>query len=130
MYSYPKAEKLKSRKQLQAVFATKQTVLVHPVKAFCLQIPYDNAAIQIGVGVSSRNFKKAVDRNRIKRLMREVYRLNKEQLIVVNPDRKITMLLFFLFIGRELPNFELIEKKMRLLFQKINNQINPNNNLT
>ncbi|MFY8005386.1 MAG: ribonuclease P protein component [Chitinophagaceae bacterium] len=125
MYSYPKAEKLKSRKQLQAVFASKQTILVHPIKAFCLQIPYNNTAIQIGVGVSNRNFKKAVDRNRIKRLMREVYRLNKNKFTLSNTDNKVTLLFFFLFIGKELPNFELVEKKMCLLFQKINNQINP-----
>jgi ribonuclease P protein component len=49
---------------------------VFPVKLF-YTIADDDQTIKAGVGVSARNFKKAVDRNRIKRLLRECYRLNK-----------------------------------------------------
>jgi ribonuclease P protein component len=76
--TYNRQEKLKSRKLLQQVFATAKSFSVFPVKVFYMPLENTAAArLQVGVGVSARNFKKAVDRNRIKRLLRECYRLNK-----------------------------------------------------
>jgi ribonuclease P protein component len=75
-YSYNKTEKLKSRKVLNELFTKGKSFSVFPVKLF-YTIAEDDQTIKAGVGVSARNFKKAVDRNRIKRLLRECYRLNK-----------------------------------------------------
>ena len=63
-FSYNKFEKLKSRKQIELLFAQGKSISSFPVKVFYL--PVDNSplhTVQVGVGVSELNFKKAVDRN-------------------------------------------------------------------
>lgn len=75
--------------------------------------------IKAGVGVSARHFKKAVDRNRIKRLLREAYRLEKKVLQdqVLNSQQHITV--FFLCIDKEIPNYVLLREKMKVALEKL-----------
>jgi ribonuclease P protein component len=61
--------------------------------------------VLFGVGVSKRYFKKAADRNRIKRLTREVYRTRQHQLNAAMTGRNLQLHLFFIFTGKELPQF-------------------------
>ncbi|MFL9845862.1 ribonuclease P protein component [Flavobacterium rhizosphaerae] len=81
-FTYPKSEKLKSRVVIEKLFTGGKSVSKYPLRL--VYIPLDDADIisstQVGVSVSKRYFKKAVDRNYYKRLMREAYRLNKYQL--------------------------------------------------
>src|SRR6185312_675621 len=78
IFSYGRKEKLKSRKLLEQVFRKGKSFIVFPIKIFYLKpdVPLD-FQVKVGVGVSARNFKKAVERNRIKRLLREAYRTEK-----------------------------------------------------
>lgn len=62
--------------------------------------------IQAGFTVSTRYFKKAVDRNRIRRLMRESYRLQKNNLKNLLKKNQITIAIFFIYTGNELPKYE------------------------
>ena len=118
-FSYSHNEKLKSRKLLNGVFAHGKSISCYPIKLIYqrVQTPLDNL-IQVGVGVSSRHFKKAVDRNRIKRLLRESYRTQK-QLLVFSETVPTQKILFFLYIGKELPDAALIQTKMAVALQKI-----------
>lgn len=76
-------------------------------------------SIKAGVGVSARHFKKAVDRNRIKRLLREAYRLEKKVLQdqVLNSQQHIAV--FFLCIDKEIPNYALLREKMKVALEKL-----------
>jgi ribonuclease P protein component len=75
--------------------------------------------VQVGVGVSARNFRKAVDRNRVKRLLREAYRLNKIVLQETTGTQRKKLAVFFLYTGKELPQFELLNEKMRKALEKL-----------
>ncbi len=119
-FSYPTKEKLKSRKLLDQLFTKGKSVSAFPLKAFYMVIPdASSEIIQTGVGVSSRNFTKAVDRNRIKRLLREAYRLNKQLLHVGLEKNQKKLAVFILFVGKEKPAFELLHELMPTVIQKI-----------
>ena len=77
----------------------------------------EEALLQTGIGVSSRHFKKAVDRNRIKRLMREAWRLQKNELQESLIKNNKTISVFILYTGKELPAYNLV-------FEKFTNIIN------
>jgi ribonuclease P protein component len=110
VFTYQKADKLKSRKQTQHLFSTGKAINVFPIRLIYTIEPIPTTAdnltltsiLQAGVGAPSRTFRKAVQRNRVKRLLREAYRLEKPNFIIqaalnntaINPKR---VNLFFLY---------------------------------
>lgn len=113
--SYPKKEKLKSQKQIERLFSEGQSIGVYPLRMVYLKCDFtQETLIKTGVSVSKRNFKKAVDRNRIKRLLREAYRLNKPESFN-NISSSFTLMI--LYIGKEEIDFIVIEKKMKKLLE-------------
>ena len=117
-YFFKKEDKLKSRKAIDELFAKGKSFSNYPLKIIWL--PQNRlAALQAGVGVSSRNFKKAVDRNRIKRLIRESYRLQKNELQHYLLQNNKTLSVFFLYVGKELPAYEIIFDKMQMALSRL-----------
>ncbi len=115
-YSFPKEEKLKSKKCIDQLFSEGNSVSKFPLKLIytATDLPND-VPVQAGVSVTKRRFKKAVTRNRIKRLMREAYRLHKNDLFNTISTSYAFM---FLYIGKQEPTFEEIEKSMIRLLEK------------
>jgi ribonuclease P protein component len=72
----------------------------------------DTPGIAVAFAVPKKRFKHSVDRNRIKRLCKEAYRLNKHELYAMMPSPKAQLLLFFMFNGKEIPNFELVKARI------------------
>jgi len=118
-YKFPKKEKLKSRKLFDSLFAEGRSISVFPIKLIYLpsELPED-VKIQAGFAVPKKNFKSAVKRNRIKRLLREAYRLNK-QAVFNNSEGEFAFL--FLYLGKEMPSFSDVEKNMKKILQKFRN---------
>lgn len=124
IYSYNKKEKLKSRKSLEQLFAKGRSFSVFPVKVFYMPVTETtDSAIKAGVGVSARNFKKAVDRNRIKRLLRECYRLNKLPIHDSLLKNKKAIAVFFLYTGKEIPEYTMLNEKMQAALIKLEENI-------
>ncbi|XLS29223.1 ribonuclease P protein component [Flavobacteriaceae bacterium M23B6Z8] len=118
---FSKIEKLKSRKLIEKIFAEGNSVSKYPLKVFYTTTTYKNAPLaQAGFSVSKRNFKKAVDRNRIKRLMREAYRYQKP--ILFN-NLSTSYAFMFLYLGKESTDFKSIEKSMEQLLRKFLDKI-------
>lgn len=122
-HSYSRAEKLKSRKTLNSLFTAGKSIGAFPVKVFYVVEEQRPQPIKAGVGVSSRHFKKAVDRNRIKRLLRECYRLNKTSLHDVVQQKQKALSVFFLYVGKELPDYETLSQKMKTALNKLEENI-------
>jgi ribonuclease P protein component len=140
---YNKEQKLKSRKAMESLFASGKSFNAFPIKVFYTvetiaqidasenitlernsvdHIPAQNIAadlVHAGVGVSSRNFKKAVDRNRIKRLLREVYRTQKQDLIRTVALQNSELNVFFLYVGKELPEYIDLKVSMEKTLEKL-----------
>ena len=77
-YSFPKQEKVISLKTIEALYSKgNYSVLIFPFKISMVFVAKQQSNCQVLITVPKRNFKKAVDRNRIKRQIREIYRLNK-----------------------------------------------------
>jgi ribonuclease P protein component len=114
--SYPKKEKLKSKKLIDQLFKEGQSVSAFPLRLVYLPTEFDEDIFaKTGVSVSKRHFKKAVDRNRIKRLLREAYRLHKAEFFNNLPTQYAFMILY---IGKSKPSFAEVENKMNVLFRK------------
>ena len=125
-HSFPKEEKLKSRKLIEKLFEEGKSVSKYPLKLIYLEadLPKE-VSIQAGVTVPKRKFKKAVDRNQIKRLLRESYRLHKP-LLFNNIEGNFAFL--FLYLGKEIPSYETVETNMIQILQKFIRQINDGKN--
>lgn len=87
-----------------------------PLKCFFKQNDDSSTPSQIAVIVSKRRFKHAVDRNRVKRLVREAYRLQKNKLLT----DKHTFQLCWMFVGKELPDYALVYQSVNKIIHKIN----------
>ncbi|MEO6729997.1 MAG: ribonuclease P protein component [Ferruginibacter sp.] len=128
-YTLGKTERLKSRKQIERLFAEGKTLSVFPFRVLYILKKDDLISdsdqrgtlptLQAGFTVSSRHFKSAVKRNRIKRLMREAWRLQKNKLQLLPDFHKITLTLFFIYIGKELPEYALIYEKMTSVIKRL-----------
>jgi ribonuclease P protein component len=123
-FSYNKKEKLKSKKQLDNIFVHGKSFTSFPIKIFYILNTQQGTIIKTGVGVSSKNFKKAVQRNRIKRLLREAYRIEKQPLHVYLNNNKKQLSVFLLFIDKAMPQYNLLKKKMHACIQRLINELN------
>ena len=123
-FSYNKFEKLKSRKQIELLFAKGKSISAFPVKVFYL--PVENTPVhpvQVGVGVSARNFKKAVDRNTIKRRMREAYRLHKLPIHEHLVAQQKSVAVFILWIDKQMPTTAALQDLMPAVIEKLIKQL-------
>ena len=120
--TYNTIEKLKSRKLIGQLFDGGKTVSKFPVKIIYKKVDFeDEVLLKVGVSVSKRNFKHAVDRNRIKRLLRETYRLNKQLLHKDVTEKHVCMILY---LGKKTPEYEVLNTIMVSLLQQLNEKIN------
>ncbi len=119
--SYSKKEKLKSKKLIEQLFIEGQSVSVFPLRLVYMSTTFEeHVQLKTGVSVSKRNFKNAVDRNRIKRLLRESYRIHKATYFNNITTQYAFMILY---IGKKEPTFTELETKTKQLFDKFLNKI-------
>ncbi len=122
-FTLGKNERLKSRKSIEQLFNEGKKINLSPYLIYFITSPITSDLtkfrIQFGVGVATRNFKKAVDRNRIKRVTKEAYRLQKIPLQEKLQTKNIQLNLFFIYTARELPVYNEVYKKVEVLLKKI-----------
>lgn len=125
LYSLGKTEKLKGVKSVKKLFDQPSYATVFPIKAiYLVEEDNDISVIKAGFTVPKRKFNKAHDRNKIKRGLREGYRLNKT-MISNSFSKPIVLSIMFVYIGENIPNTFFIKDKMEKLMNKIIEKIAP-----
>lgn len=114
--TYPKHEKLKSKTTIDVLFSEGKSVSKYPLRLVYVPVALeDDAPLKMGVSVSKKYFKKAVDRNYFKRVLRETYRLNKK-LLLENLEQPYAFMFFYQ--TKERLSYSEINEKTIQLFQK------------
>lgn len=109
--------RLKGEKKIESIFKEGKSVFVFPIKAVFLSLPIagDCAHFSYGVSVSKRNFKRAVDRNRIKRQLREIIFKQEKNIIENGLDTSI----MYIYVGKELLEFSIMETAIHKINRKL-----------
>jgi len=122
--SFAKAEHLCGDKRITKLFTRGDAFIAYPLRVVYLIEPRnDMAAASIMVSVPKKRFKRAVKRNRLKRLMRESYRLNKQELIEALDDKQLQIHVAFNYVSEDVLDFGAVEKKMKIALQRLKDKI-------
>ena len=123
-FTYQKKDKLKSRKQMQFLFSKGTAITMHPIRLlYTIEKGeagiFPNGLLQAGVGAPSRQFRKAVQRNKVKRLLREGYRLEKPNFTNSINLTNTRLNLFFLYLDAHVQTQQQIQATINLILQKL-----------
>ena len=118
-FSFKKKEHLYSRKQIAILINKGYSLFIFPFKIRWIIVSDQSAPVTCAFSVPKRIFKKAVHRNKIKRLMREAYRLNKSIISDYVIEKNVKMQILFTFIDTAIPEFKQVESKIILTLQSL-----------
>lgn len=119
-YTFTKKERLSSKKLIDQLFTEGKTFFSYPFKVFYLfQEAEKEFPVQVLITVSKKNFKKAVDRNKLKRLVREGYRKNKLLLHDYLNENNKSVLFGLVYVGETILSYQEMERKLILILQRL-----------
>jgi ribonuclease P protein component len=122
--SFPKAEHLCGEKRIARLYTQGEAFMAFPFRVvFRIEQKKDLATASVMVSVPKKRFKRAVKRNRLKRLLREAYRLNKHALIDLLDEKQLQVHVAFNYVSDEELDFVTVEKKMKAALQKLMDKI-------
>jgi ribonuclease P protein component len=122
--SFSKLEHLCGEKRISHLFQVGEAFISFPVRVVYLIEPKtDEVNASVLVNVPKKRFKRAVKRNRLKRLMREAYRLNKQILIEKLDEKQLQIHVAFNYVADEEIDFVTIERKLKSSLQKLIDKI-------
>lgn len=126
-YTLGKEERLKSRKIIEQLFKEGKLFTTFPFRIIWkYQAEPNSYPLQAGFTVSTKYFKKAVDRNRIRRLMKEGYRLQKYPLQTTLDNVNRQLVIFIIYVGKEIPEYGLVVEKMAFVINRLQKIVNEN----
>ena len=115
-FTLPRSKSLKSKLLIDQLFKQGQSLVAFPLRLVYLPADYEvNEPFLTGFSVPKKKFKHAVDRNRIKRLMRESFRLQQHNLKL--PGKTIMM---WIYLSKDMPDYDLIYQKMVEIIDEFN----------
>ncbi len=118
--TFDKNAKLKSKKAIESLFSEGQSYVSHPIRIVFTTEAAEQYEMKVGVSVAKKRFKHAVDRNLLKRRIREAYRLN--QHLVDLPEHSVDAL--FIYTSSKIKDFEVINQSMKEILQKLHTKVN------
>lgn len=126
-HTFTKDERLRSRKLIEKIIEEGKSISMNPFRiSWTITELTTTFPAQLAIAVPKRFFKRAVDRNRIKRLIREVYRKNKSGIYSLLQSKEKQCAILVVFNGRKVPDFDEVEKKFLLTLQRFEEAILKN----
>ncbi len=126
--SFPKKEHLCGETTINRLFTEGKAFIAYPLRVvYSIEQKKEGEAALILISVPKKRFKRAVKRNRIKRLIRECYRLNKHDLIDALNKQNLQAQIAFNYVSDDEPDFKNLEKKLKQALYKIIEKIEPFN---
>lgn len=125
-HKLPRSSSLKRKLLIDNLFSQGRSIMSFPVRLVYLPISYpEDSPFLAGFSVPKKKFKKATDRNRIKRLMREAFRLQQHQLNL--PEKTVMM---WIYTGKNMPDYDTIYQKVSEIIHEFNKQNNQQSGQT
>ena len=122
-FTYGKDDKLKSRKVIESLFSGGHSFTVYPLKVLYKIESSEQGVLQAGVAVSKRLFKKAVDRNHVKRLLRESYRIQKKDLKELVKSEQLSVYLFFIYLDKTKTTFDVLSQTINKCLDRVQQKL-------
>ena len=119
MNKFPKKERLSSKIDIEDLFKSKNTFTQDKIKVYWNLNSSNTEKVSVLFSVPKKIVSLATKRNKIKRLLKESYRINKK--ILQKTDKELHIA--FVYLSTETPNFNTIEEKIKLILQRLNDQI-------
>ncbi len=123
-YYFRKEERLCSTKLIEELYQQGSSFVLYPFRYIYREVPLQNPSVQLVISVPKRKFKKSVDRNRIKRQIREIYRHQKEELLypmILLRNKSIHLLI--IYTGNKIITTSKIEKKLNSGLERLINKL-------
>ncbi|MGO1521350.1 MAG: ribonuclease P protein component [Sphingobacterium sp.] len=129
-YTFKKEERLCNKRRIESLFHSGSSFIVYPLRAVYLaDLPVNSrtSPLEVLISVPKKRFKKAVSRNRIKRLIREAYRLEKSQLRFFLEAQSLHLSVAIQYVGTEELPLSVLLAKIRQLMRRIEDELSKTN---
>ncbi|MBW8686413.1 ribonuclease P protein component [Chitinophaga rhizophila] len=124
-YSFNKEERLKSRKLIETLFREGKAFSVFPYRVVYMTVdqPGNKYPVQAGFSASTKRFPHAVDRNRVKRLTRECWRLQKQDFYNILQQHSRQLLVFFIYTDKKIAPYATLHHKISVILKKLEKEM-------
>lgn len=125
IHSFPKSEHLCGEIRVAKLYTEGNAFIAYPIRVVCnITDEKTNARVKVLISVPKKRFKHAVDRNRIKRMLREAYRLNKQEFVMAATEKDLYLNIAFNYVADTELEYAVLNEKMQQALTKIRNKIN------
>src|SRR5947208_2126474 len=114
-----KEERLTSKKLMDELFKKGSSIVLEPIRLVSMEVISPTSSVQVLFSVPKKSFPRAVDRNRIKRLLRESYRLHKHDLYNHLKKTDKAIVLSLIYSGEKIPSYKEVEDKIIVVLNRL-----------
>lgn len=118
--TFPKQERLASRIRIEELFSNGEGFCIYPFRILYYFSPEETPGVHILFSVPKKKFKKAIERNRIKRLCRESYRVQKHELLEKNLNCSFSLNIGIIYTGNQADiSLEIIQTVIKQILNRL-----------